>query len=106
AFDHAAAARVLLERVTAAPGGAEEMEDVDMRRFGEGIDHEPRARVRQRSVGVVPQPVRERRQDVDAQGADGFALGGPPLVIAIAVRQIQSVEEYAAESIGVPLEGV
>ncbi|HYT69128.1 MAG TPA: hypothetical protein VEL51_22085 [Vicinamibacterales bacterium] len=77
-----------------------------MRRFGEWIDHQPSARIRQRGIGLVSQTISQRRQDGDAYGADRFALGGPPFVIAIAIWQVQTVEKLAAEPISTPPEHV
>ena len=98
-LEHPPAALVLLQRFTRAAGGAEELNHADVRSFRERIEEHACARMRQRGIGCLAQPIDERRQDRDPQSTDGFALRRPPLVIAIAVGEIQFLEKFAAEAV-------
>ena len=72
--------------------------------FRQAVDSDQRAGVNERFVRHVIEPPNQRVQCSEAQSADGFTLGETPFLIAVAGRQIEAIQQFAAEQINRGLE--
>ncbi len=89
---------VLAHRLACPTERPEQVNGLDMRLFAQRVEIDPRPRVGERFFRrVSTQPCRERRDNARAQHAERLSLGNEPLVKAVAVGQVETLEQIAAE---------
>jgi len=82
----------LPDRVARPAELRQQLHDRDVSGLGERIDLHARAGVGQCLLGAAREPLDERLQDCAAQAPRSLPFGDAPLVVAVALRQIEPFE--------------
>ena len=72
----------------------------------ERVDRHARSRVHESRLGRSGEALDESRKDRDTEGPGALALGDAPLVVAIAIGQVEAGQEFAAKQLGGAEQGV